>query len=434
MITQNIKINEGFCVHCGICAEICPEDAISLRSDKYGKLNPLINYNKCTGCALCYKICPVETLNFNKFREDYDKDMISLFGNYKDCLLSYSQDENKRYEFSSGGVIKSLLFNALKDKQFCAVVAVVENNSNPLQPHFKIIRNLEDCYSVANSKYCPVSFNGVIKEIITDTSLNPILFVGLPCHVRAIRRIYKYIPSMRMRKIIIIGLFCKRTKDLRYIQYIRNRLVKNNCSENNIQRIQFRGNGWPGKARFVIQNRKYEEDFNAPSIGLFPWKWYLFSPISCLFCYDAFAREADLSIGDPWLKKFVDDKTNKKGISFIVVRTKDGKGLLNSYSGLINKKADVLDVIKSQSIESIKSKAINAAARIKVLALFSKKFINISKDTKINIDELINAFWFLFFKSLFDFIFQCKFFARMDNFIFKFLARFPREIITKNKQ
>ena len=166
---------------------------------------------------------------------------------------------------------------------------------------------------------------------------------------------------------------------------------------------------------------------------MFPWKWYLFSPISCLFCYDAFAREADLSIGDPWLKKFVDDKTNKKGINFVVVRTEEGEELLNSCRGLINKNAAVLDVIKSQSIEDIKSKAINAAARMKVLALFSKKFINSSKDVKISISELINAFWFLFFKSLFDFIFQCKFFARMDNFIFKFLTRFPREIICRNK-
>lgn len=433
MITENIKINEGFCVHCGVCAEICPEGAISLRPDKYGKLNPIIDYNKCTGCALCYKICPAEPFDFNKAREDCDKDIISLLGNYKDCLLSYSQDENKRYKFSSGGIVKSLLFNALGGKQFCAVVAVVENSSNSLQPHFKIIRNLEDCDSVANSKYCPVSFNGVIKEIIMDTSLNPILFVGLPCHVRAIRRICKYIPSMKMRKIIIIGLFCRKTKDLRYSQYIKNRLVKNNYSENNIQCIQFRGNGWPGKVKFVIQNKKYEEGFNTASIGLFPWKWYLFSPISCLFCYDAFAREADLSIGDPWLKKFVDDKTNKKGINFVVVRTEEGEELLNSCRGLINKNAAVLDVIKSQSIEDIKSKAINAAARMKVLALFSKKFINSSKDVKISISELINAFWFLFFKSLFDFIFQCKFFARMDNFIFKFLTRFPREIICRNK-
>ena len=46
-------IDEELCVSCGICAEICPENAVFFKNT-----NPRINPDKCTGCGTCVDQCP----------------------------------------------------------------------------------------------------------------------------------------------------------------------------------------------------------------------------------------------------------------------------------------------------------------------------------------------------------------------------------------
>ncbi|MBA1336895.1 MAG: hypothetical protein HPY66_3331 [Firmicutes bacterium] len=43
----------GVCNQCGVCAKICPAEAIYRDRDVY-----LINEEECTGCGLCVEACP----------------------------------------------------------------------------------------------------------------------------------------------------------------------------------------------------------------------------------------------------------------------------------------------------------------------------------------------------------------------------------------
>lgn len=47
------KINND-CIFCGVCAEECPVDAISVGDGKY-----VIDQNLCISCGACAAICPV---------------------------------------------------------------------------------------------------------------------------------------------------------------------------------------------------------------------------------------------------------------------------------------------------------------------------------------------------------------------------------------
>jgi Fe-S-cluster-containing hydrogenase component 2 len=46
-------VNEEKCTGCGLCVNVCPEDAISMVNDK-----AVIDVNKCSECKGCYHVCP----------------------------------------------------------------------------------------------------------------------------------------------------------------------------------------------------------------------------------------------------------------------------------------------------------------------------------------------------------------------------------------
>ena len=55
-----IKAN---CTGCGICDDVCPEDAINMTIET-SYPEPIIG--KCTGCMICYKQCPFDAIEIKK--------------------------------------------------------------------------------------------------------------------------------------------------------------------------------------------------------------------------------------------------------------------------------------------------------------------------------------------------------------------------------
>ena len=46
-------INQNKCVGCGVCIDVCPVKAISIKNGK-----AVIDQNKCIHCGKCLTICP----------------------------------------------------------------------------------------------------------------------------------------------------------------------------------------------------------------------------------------------------------------------------------------------------------------------------------------------------------------------------------------
>ena len=49
------------CIGCGMCSDVCPESAVSMRTQK-GKQKPLTDLEYCKGCGICAKECPVKAI------------------------------------------------------------------------------------------------------------------------------------------------------------------------------------------------------------------------------------------------------------------------------------------------------------------------------------------------------------------------------------
>ena len=54
MINFDFKKN---CYGCGLCKNICPKNAIEMKENEDGFLNPVIDASKCVNCGLCEKKC-----------------------------------------------------------------------------------------------------------------------------------------------------------------------------------------------------------------------------------------------------------------------------------------------------------------------------------------------------------------------------------------
>lgn len=47
-----VKVNNGDCVACGACADVCPQDAITIEDVA------VIDNDKCVECGACVDECP----------------------------------------------------------------------------------------------------------------------------------------------------------------------------------------------------------------------------------------------------------------------------------------------------------------------------------------------------------------------------------------
>lgn len=54
---QRPLIDLDLCKACGICEEVCPDNAVYTEDEIY-----YINYEYCKGCGLCAHECPVDAI------------------------------------------------------------------------------------------------------------------------------------------------------------------------------------------------------------------------------------------------------------------------------------------------------------------------------------------------------------------------------------
>jgi coenzyme F420 hydrogenase subunit beta len=351
---------------------------------------PKLNEDDCDHCGICLKVCPGIGIDFDKVNMATfsKKPENALIGNCIECYAGYASDLKLRYKCSSGGLVTALLSFALEEGLIDGALVTGMKDERPLIPFPFIARTREEVISAVGSKYCPVPAGVVLKEMLKKRGRYAV--VGLPCHIQGIRKAEILNRKLRGRILYHFGLTCNHTPSFHATKYLLRKLK---ISEEKVVKIDYRGEGWPGSMCLMLNNGS---KVFVPYFSPYYWGYvfqHFFWPSRCLICDDKLCELADITFMDAWIPEFSSDKI---GTSLIIVRSKEGKNLVEKAvkHGVVKlERVPVEKIIEAQSIE----KAIRKLTSRKIIMrLIFKKYIKYKKSTiKPTYPDLLEALHFL---------------------------------------
>ena len=314
-------VKSNLCTGCGTCVGICPEDALEMMIDHCkGIYTPQVDKGRCSECGLCLEVCPGHSVDFRGLNLDFfgkePEDI--LLGNYLKCYIGHATNYKIRYNSASGGLVTALLLFALEEGMIDGALVTKMSEDNPLEPQPFIATTREEIILAAKSKYCPVPANVALKEILKKEGKFAI--VGLPCHIQGIRKAELVNKKLKEKVILHLGLFCSSPMTFKGTDFV---LQKYRLTKENIARLDYRGEGWPGYMTIQFKDGA-EKLIPRSEYGIFHSLGF-FTPSRCALCCDQTNELADISLGDAWLPELEEDRI---GTSVIICRSKEGENLL----------------------------------------------------------------------------------------------------------
>lgn len=312
LVNKNVSfVPENFmCTGCGTCVAVCPHDVIHMYIDeKKGNYQSSVNLETCTDCTICLTSCPPLTWSNKPKTDQYNE----LIGDYIASYAAYSNDEEIRRDSASGGFITSFLIYMLENKIIKGAIVVKRDELNPLISKPFIAKTSQEIIDAKGSKYSPVKFDEIIKEIM-ENDYEDLAVVGLPCHIEGIAQASKKKKKLREKIKYKISIVCGQSPSFLGYEYIAKKFDIENSK---ISEIRNRGDGWPGFMQIKTDHKEIKVPYGSKySMGMV-LSSPLFTPLACQMCADAVGFEADISVSDAWLDKYMDDK---EGINLILVK------------------------------------------------------------------------------------------------------------------
>lgn len=328
------RINEAknatLCSGCGICAGICPQNAINMQIDTKGFYRPQ-KTKDCTNCGICDKICALK----NKMQYSDAKYHDKVFGNYDCVYAASSNDDSVRLTSSTAGFIRT--FASYYSHKFDGVVTLCESK-NVLKPEVKLLNQVNEILKDAvKSTYFSVEVSQMAR-ILKEKEGN-YLVIGLPCQIASLKKASKYLKG----KFFSVELFCGALYSLNFMKnYI---LAKG--GEN--RKIDFRDktSGWHNfslsltdeKLQTKIQTNVNDDEF------YFAQRNKIYTQSSCLTCSYCHNGTGDIQVGDFWGEKY---QNNEKGVNLIVCKNEIAGKLVEECKDLNLTHHDIRDVYQSQ--------------------------------------------------------------------------------------
>lgn len=304
---------ENECCGCGICSNICPQNAISMEYNKKGFFEPIINKELCIDCGLCQNKCPIIN-NIPKIEP------IKIYA----CK---NKNEQKRETSSSGGFFQEI--SELILNQSGSVFGVsFDDEFNVI--HEKV-DNIKDLEKIKKSKYVQSNTKNIFNQVKEELNLNrKVLFSGTPCQIQAL----KNMKNKNEDKLYLIDLVCHGVPSPGIFDEYKK--ILENKYNSKITNINFRYKKFEETQNIKIDFENGESYVSSYRLGDMYYRLFLKDLVLRECCYDckfrSFERISDISLADFWgiekgsAKEFAD----KKGISLVLINTEKGLELFNS--------------------------------------------------------------------------------------------------------
>lgn len=275
-------INPGFCLGCGTCIATCPFSVL----EKVGGKPALVG--RCEACGICFNQCP-QTADFRTIEK-------SVFGRnatanedigiYEHSYSTKAKDQDILTRCQDGGAVTAILA-VLLEKGYIDGAVVTGTGDLPWFPQPVVATTREDLLKCAGTKYSRELITPGLRDAVELYQLKRVAFVGMPCHIRAIRRmktstlgVYRLADPVK----ICIGIFC--VEGLPYEAFFK-KVVEKQLGINLADVVKFDIK----QGKFAIYRRgkpKYE-------LGVDSLRQFVDTP--CKLCLDFASDLADISVG-----------------------------------------------------------------------------------------------------------------------------------------
>lgn len=323
-----------FCSGCGVCVAACPTQAITITRDRCGSLRPTLSrQDTCNGCGFCMRVCPFLEMHPNETEigdelfGSQNMEFADEVGHFSTCWVGAVCDVKSRLSSSSGGLATWLLAELLRRGIADAVACVVDGFNRALNPfEYRLFESESDIVRGVGSKYCQVDISHVVRHMIGTPGRYAV--VGLPCTLKALRRLCFMHQKLRERLTFMVGLTCSRVKTAYFTEYLVGQC---GVTMEETAAIQFRVKKPPTSSFFYF--KVVSLDGNEMYIPSSHHDYYrvmgsgCFSVSACRICDDIFAEVADVTFMDAWLPEF---DSEWRGTSLVVSRSATANGLFSA--------------------------------------------------------------------------------------------------------
>ena len=313
-------VNGKLCSGCGLCSALAP-GKIQMQITESGYLRPTQKEPLSQEEEKTFsQVCPGGRIAQQSAEGSDD----ILWGPLLTVRTGSANDSSLRHHASSGGVLSALLLYLLDTKAVDYVVQNSASETRPIENATVESVNRDDIYRAAGSRYAPSSPLNKLDERLSRPER--FAFVGKPCDVAGLRAFARHDPRVAEKIPLMLSFFCAGVPSLRGTRDI---LAKLDVREEDLERFQFRGDGWPGYATAWTGNGREVRMSYADSWGSVLSKHLQFR---CKICPDGSGGFADVACADAWYS----DKAGyplfeeKDGRSLIVSRTAKGEALVTA--------------------------------------------------------------------------------------------------------
>lgn len=365
---EKVYSDKAHCCGCGVCASICPREAITMVCDSCGFIYPEINIERCVDCGACKNVCAFYGVN-----EELDAE----------CYAAINTDEEEMMKSTSGGIFAGIASEFLEEGVVCGVKASFSEAH--VEVKHTLIENKSKLEDLQGSKYVQSYMWYCISDLRKALSSGKkVLFSGTPCQVASIKSCFKAYVGIQLFTIDII---CHGVPS----QKLFSDYIKRFQEEKEIQleNFYFRNKqyGWGldglavGKGLTDHMSKKIKVSPGNSSYYLFFLNAESYRE-SCYQCpYACKNRVGDITIGDYWgIEKFDPQLLNvnggefekNKGISCILINTQAGHELIQKYGSKIKRFPIKIDNIMEVNTQ-LREPAKHSRLRIKLVEAYKKR-------------------------------------------------------------